>query len=155
MTKHQPTVTAQMLIRKPAAEVFRAFIEPDITTHFWFTSSSGPLKEGTTVTWKWEMYDASTEVRTEKIITDRLIVTKWGEPETTVEYHFKPLDDDRTYVVINNYGFHETGNALIEAIKDNTGGFTTVLDGLKAYLEHGIELNLIADKFPDDAQDDN
>ncbi|SJN17484.1 hypothetical protein FM120_00535 [Sphingobacterium faecium PCAi_F2.5] len=31
---------------------------------------------------------------------------------------------------------------------DSTGGFTTVLDGCKAYLEHGIDLNLIADKFP-------
>gem|GEM_PF-6143995 len=27
-------------------------------------------------------------------------------------------------------------------------GFTTVLDGLKAYLEHNLQLNLIADKFP-------
>lgn len=37
---------------------------------------------------------------------------------------------------------------VIEVIKNNTGGFTTVLDGLKAYLEFGIELNLISDKFP-------
>lgn len=32
-------------------------------------------------------------------------------------------------------------------IVDTTGGFTTVLDGLKAYLEHGIKLNLVEDKF--------
>ena len=36
----------------------------------------------------------------------------------------------------------------IDTVKDATGGFTTVLDGLKAFLEHGINLNLIADKFP-------
>ena len=46
------------------------------------------------------------------------------------------------------YGFQQEGHELIEAIKNNTGGFTTVLDGLKAYLEHGIELQLIGDKFP-------
>ena len=51
-------------------------------------------------------------------------------------------------MVIKNYGFHQTGAELIQAIKDNTGGFTTVLDGLKAYLEHGIQLNLVGDKFP-------
>jgi uncharacterized protein (DUF2249 family) len=28
------------------------------------------------------------------------------------------------------------------------GGFTMVLAGLKALLEHGIELNLVADHFP-------
>lgn len=32
--------------------------------------------------------------------------------------------------------------------KDSTGGFTTVLDGLKAFLEYNINLNLIADKYP-------
>ncbi len=50
--------------------------------------------------------------------------------------------------MIRNYGFNLTGDELIDAIKDNTGGFTTVLDGLKAYLEHNINLNLIADKYP-------
>jgi hypothetical protein len=58
------------------------------------------------------------------------------------------LTDDTTYVVIKNYGFKATGDDLIQAVKDNTGGFTTVLDGLKAYLEHNIRLNLIGDKFP-------
>jgi hypothetical protein len=38
------------------------------------------------------------------------------------------------------------------AININTGGFTTVLDGLKAYLEYGIELNLVKDKFPNTKQ---
>jgi hypothetical protein len=33
---------------------------------------------------------------------------------------------------------------------DSTQGFTFVLSGLKALLEHGIELNLVADKRPDD-----
>jgi len=28
------------------------------------------------------------------------------------------------------------------------GGFTTVLDGAKAWLEHNIHLNLITDKYP-------
>ncbi|HEY2581639.1 MAG TPA: hypothetical protein VGI43_07530 [Mucilaginibacter sp.] len=44
--------------------------------------------------------------------------------------------------------FTRSGDELIQAIKDSTGGFTTVLDGLKAYLGHGIRLNLVADKFP-------
>lgn len=48
----------------------------------------------------------------------------------------------------NQYGFSQTGDNLLEGVKDSTGGFTTVLDGLKAFLEHSINLNLIADKFP-------
>ncbi len=137
-----------MLIRKPASLVFQAFIDPTITTNFWFTKSSGPLEAGKTATWEWEMYGVSTSVLVKEIIPDRFISTEWGQPATTVEYVFTALTADTTYVVIKNYGFHLAGDDLIEAIKDSTGGFTTVLDGLKAYLEHGIKLNLIADKFP-------
>jgi uncharacterized protein YndB with AHSA1/START domain len=35
-----------MLIRKPVADVFEAFVNPDITTKFWFTKSSGRLDAG-------------------------------------------------------------------------------------------------------------
>ena len=143
-----PIVEAQMLIRKPVAEVFQAFIDPAITTKFWFTKSSGPLEAGKTVTWEWEMYGASTDVLTKQIIPNKLISTEWGDPPTTVDYEFTSLPNETTYVVIKNYGFTETGEELIRAVMDNTGGFTTVLDGLKAYLEHGVQLNLIADKFP-------
>ena len=143
-----PTVETQMLIRKPVSTVFQAFIDPKITTNFWFTKSSGQLEVGKTVTWEWEMYGASTNVLVKDIIQNEKISTEWGDPATTVDYEFTALTDDTTYVIIKNYGFNETGDDLIQAIKDSTGGFTTVLDGLKAFLEHNIKLNLIGDKFP-------
>ena len=37
---------AEMLIRKPVAEVFEAFVNPDITSKFWFTKGSGRLEAG-------------------------------------------------------------------------------------------------------------
>lgn len=143
-----PTVETQMLIRKPVSTVFQAFIDPAITTNFWFTKSSGQLEAGKTVTWTWEMYGVSTNVVTKEIIPNKAISIEWGNPATNVDFVFTPLTDDTTYVVIKNYGFKETGDELIQVIKDSTGGFTTVLDGLKAYLEHNIRLNLIGDKFP-------
>ena len=38
-----PIVQAQMLIRRPVAEVFNAFADPAVTTKFWFSKSSGKL----------------------------------------------------------------------------------------------------------------
>ena len=143
-----PTVETQMLIRKPVSTVFQAFIDPAITTNFWFTKSSGQLEVSKTVTWTWEMYAISTNVLVKDILQDKRISTEWGDPATKVDYEFTALTEDTTYVIIKNYGFKETGNELIQVIKDSTGGFTTVLDGLKAYLEHHINLNLIGDKFP-------
>jgi len=145
---NEPIVACQMMIRKPVSEVFQAFIDPTITTNFWFTKSSGRLEPGKTVTWEWEMYGVSTEVFVKEIVENKKITTEWDEPSTQVEYEFTPLTPDTTYVVIRNYGFKETGIALMKAINDNTGGFTTVLDGLKAYLEYKIRLNLVGDKFP-------
>ena len=54
---------AEMLIRRPVAEVFEAFINPTITTQFWFTHATGRLDEHKEVVWTWEMYKHSTEVK--------------------------------------------------------------------------------------------
>lgn len=137
-----------MLIRKPIEVVFNAFMDPEITTNFWFTKSSGKLEEEKIIKWEWEMYGVSADVHVKKILINKFIQIEWDEPSTIVDFEFTKISDDATYMVIKNYGFHQTGDALIAAIKDGTGGFTTVLDGLKAYMEHGIKLNLIADKFP-------
>ncbi|WP_312303134.1 SRPBCC family protein [Chryseobacterium sp.] len=140
-------VEAQMLIRKPVEDVFEAFINPEVTTNFWFTKSTGKLEEGTTVTWEWEIYGVKNVVKVHQIIPNQLIRTEWGEPSVNVDYEFKTMENG-TLVVIKSYGFSQTGKDLLKEINDNTGGFTTVLDGCKAYLEHGINLRLIEDKFP-------
>lgn len=146
--KGQEFVETQMLIRKPVEMVFEAFMDPAITRNFWFTKGSGRLEIGASIIWEWEMYGVSATVQVKEIQKNRQIIVHWGEPATTVEFNFTPISDDRTYVVIRNYGFRQTGDELLAALKDNTGGFTTVLDGLKAWLEHGIRLNLVLDKFP-------
>ncbi len=143
-----PYVETQMLIRRPAETVFEAFIDPEITRQFWFTHSSGRLEAGRTITWEWEMYGVSTTLLVKEIAPNERIVIEWDDPATTVAFSFDAWGPDATYVVIRNYGFPQTGEELLQAIRDNTGGFTTVLDGLKAWLEHGIRLNLVADKFP-------
>jgi len=140
-------VQAQMLIRKPVEEVFKAFIDPEVTTNFWFTKSTGKLEEGQTITWEWEMYGVQSVVKVHEIIPNQLIKTEWGDPAVNVDYEFKEMEKG-TLVVIKSYGFSQTGDELLRSVNDNTGGFTTVLDGCKAYLEHGIKLNLIEDKFP-------
>lgn len=139
---------AQMLIRKPVEEVFEAFINPSITRNFWFTKGSDRLEVDKKITWEWEMYNVSTTVVAREILQDQKIVFEWDDPSKTVELKFKELDDESTFVTVTEYGYNKKGDELLAIIKDSTAGFTTVLDGLKAFLEHRINLNLIADKFP-------
>lgn len=141
---------AAMCIRKPITEVFNAFIDPTVTTKFWFTKSTGKLEEGKTVEWTWGMYGVSAPVRIKTILPNEKIIISWGtEAELSiVEWNFKAINDTATYVTIKNNGFQGKGDQLISQIRDSTGGFTMVLAELKAYLEHGIQLNLIGDKWP-------
>lgn len=139
-----------MLIRQPAAEVFAAFIDPAITSRFWFTKSTGRLETGKHVTWTWEMYNVSIEVNVKEIEPNKRIVVDWGNygAMTQVEWIFKSHGNDATYVTITNSGFQGDGDKVVRYALDSTGGFTWVLAGLKALLEYKLELNAIADAFP-------
>jgi len=145
-----PVAKAAMLIRKPVAEVFEAFIDPAVTSRFWFTKSTGRLGPGKHVTWTWEMYDVSSEVEVKEIEINKRILIDWGNygSKTTVEWIFTPYGNDATYVTITNSGFQGDGDKVVRDALDSTGGFTWVLAGLKALLEHDIELNATADAFP-------
>ena len=140
---------AKMLIRKPVSQVFAAFVDPAITSNFWFTKASGKLGVNKKIIWEWEMYGVSASIDVKEIIPDKKISIEWDDPRIQVEFKFEKQGNDATYVIITESGYTMTGDELLAKIKDSTGGFTTVLDGLKAYLEHNIKLNLIADKFPD------
>lgn len=145
-----PVVKTGMLIRRPVAEVFEAFVDPDITTKFWFTRSSGRLEAGKQVRWDWEMYGVSVPVTVKALEPNRRILIEWpgdGGP-TEVEWSFTPREDGSTFVTITNSGFTGDGDALVKQATDSTEGFTLVLAGLKALLEHGVRLNLVADRYP-------
>src|SRR5260370_4310358 len=96
---HIPVAKAEMLIRKPVAEVFEAFINPEITTKFWFTKSSGKLEAGKQVTWLWKMYNLSVPVTVEAIGRQKRILIDCGsyDSTTTVESIFTPYGTDATY----------------------------------------------------------
>jgi len=144
-----PIVKAEMLIRKPPAEVFEAFIDPEITRKFWSTKSTGRVETGKHLVWTWEMYDVSTAVEVKQVEPARRIVVDWGNygAMTTVEWDFAPYEND-TYVTITNSGFKGDGDKVVADALDSKGGFTWVLAGVKALLEHNLDLNAIADAFP-------
>lgn len=144
-----PVVKAQMLIRKPVAEVFEAFVDPAVTTRFWFTKSSGRLQEGEEVRWDWEMYGASAQVRVKAVEPNRRILIEWDDPPCPVEWLFDGRADGTTLVTISNWGFQGSDDEIVARAIDSMGGFSFVLAGLKALLEHDVALDLVADHHPD------
>ncbi|HEU4931551.1 MAG TPA: SRPBCC family protein [Pyrinomonadaceae bacterium] len=153
----EPVAKTEMLIRRPVAEVFEAFIDPAITSRFWFTKGSARLEAGKEVHWDWEMYNFSVPVRVKEVEQNQRIVVEWDayEDPSTIEWVFTARPDNTTFVSISNSGFGGTPEEAVKKALDSTEGFTFVLAGLKAWLEHGIELNLVRDRFPDGVSTDS
>lgn len=151
-----PIAKAEMLIRRPVAEVFEAFVDPAITSRFWFTRGSGRLEAGKRVTWHWDMYGVEVQVLVKAIEPGSRILIEWSsadEVPTAVEWTFTTRADGATFVSITNSGFSGSADEIVNQALDSAGGFALVVAGLKAWLEHGIELNLVADRFPDHGAD--
>ncbi|WP_143306618.1 SRPBCC family protein [Chitinophaga vietnamensis] len=145
-----PVSSTAMLIRKPVAQVFEAFVDPAVTTRFWFTKSSGRLEKGKPVTWTWEMYNISAEALVTELVPNERIEVNWNNMGNMIHvvWTFEPISKDTTFVSIGTDGFKGDAMEMLQWVNDNTGGFCWVLAGLKALLEFGIELNLVRDRFP-------
>ena len=150
-TNKAPVAKAQMLIRKPVAEVFEALIDPAITSRFWSSKSSGRLETGKQVRWDWEMYGVHTNVNVKDIEKNKRILIEWNGPDnpSLVEWIFESKGNDKTFVIAKNWGFKGDAEKVVAEAIDSTGGFSFLLAALKVFLEHGIEPNLVVDHAPD------
>lgn len=148
-----PSVNVGMLVRRPRHDVFEALANPEITTRFWYTKSSGPMVEGADLLWEWEMYGAQGHVHVVTVDVDRLIRFRWDgyDPSnpSTVEFHFDPYGDDATFVRITETGFTGDADTQVARALDSTSGFTFLLSSLKAALEHDITLRVVLDAHPE------
>ena len=149
--REPPVARAGMLIRRPPAEVFEAFVDPAITRRFWFTDGSERLAAGRRVRWTWGMYGVHADVDVRVVEPPARLVIEWpdeGGP-TTVEWRFTERDDGAsTFVEIEDAGFGGDADLVVRQVGDAAGGFALVLAGCKAWLEHGIELGLVGDRHP-------
>jgi uncharacterized protein YndB with AHSA1/START domain len=146
MATNTPVARAEMLIRRAPSRVYRVFVDPAETSKFWFSRGSGVLQQGARVTWHWDMYGASADVDVIALEPDRRILIHWPTP---VEWTFAPRDPGHTFVTITASGFTGTEDEQVAQAIDSMGGFSLVLAGCKAWLEHGVQLNLVADHNPD------
>ncbi|WP_105436921.1 SRPBCC family protein [Neorhizobium sp. T25_13] len=150
-----PIAKTGMLVRKPVEHVFEAIVNPDITTKFWFSKGSGRLETGKAAKWDWESHDVSIEVTPKVVEPNKRVVIEWPgySGPTTVEWTFQSIPDGTTFVRVQESGWTGDADKLMRYVADSTQGFTLLLAGLKAWLEHGIQLNLTLDRYPKGIED--
>lgn len=139
MTEAKIVAQAEMLIRSPVSKVFRAFVDPEITSKFWFSRGSARLEAGKTVRWHWDMYGFSADATVRALVADERLLVSWTTEGTTtdIEWLFTPRPDGTTFVSITNSGFSGSVQAIANDAVGATEGFAFVLAGAKAWLEHG------------------
>ena len=149
-SSNAPAAKAEMLIRRPVAEVFEAFVDPAITSKFWFTAGSDRLDSGREVRWEWKMYDFAITVQVRTVESNERIVIDWpsGSGTSRVTWTFTALAAGETFVSIVNDAFPGTPEEAVGQAIGATEGFAFVLAGAKAWLEHHVKLELVRDRFP-------
>ncbi|WP_257141004.1 SRPBCC family protein [Bacillus sp. AFS015802] len=129
----------QMKIQKPAHEIFKAFVDPEMIGNFWFSSSSERWEEGKTVTLRYEEYDAQGDIHIVEIQEEKKIVFEWaGNHKVTIS--FTQEETGSTMVGVKEEGFDENNEKVINELVDNKEGWVYMLTCLKGYMEYGVNL---------------
>ena len=138
-------------VGRPVAEVFEAVADPkELSSYFTTGGASARLESGTTVTWDFHDFPGAFPVEVEEVIKDQKIVLRWDawegdDPGSAADYKlkvtitFKPTDDGRTLVEIEESGWHDTAAGLRGSYR-NCMGWSQMLAALKMWVEHGINL---------------
>jgi uncharacterized protein YndB with AHSA1/START domain len=145
MSSWTPVVDVTMLIRRPPAEVYEAFADPDQIRRFWLAGSSGRLETGAQVHWAFKVAGAEVDVEVVEAVPGRLLDLRW-DGDQPLRFTFEDRDGTTLAGVrVTDFAGDEPAAVAVETMS----GFTLVLASLKLYLERGIEGDLMYDKFPD------
>jgi len=89
--------------------VFEAFVNPAVTTKFWFTKSSAGCSRKT-IQWEWEMYGISIPVTAKAIEPNKRIVIDGRDTRRHhCEWTFERRNDGNTFVSITEAGSRAMG----------------------------------------------
>ena len=144
-------------VARPVEEVFEAVADPkQLSSYFTTGGASGRLEAGKTVTWDFHDFPGAFPVEVDEVVPNQKIVLRWEAAEgeqvcggdidikpagyqTTVTMNFRPTDDGRTLVEIEERGWRDN-EAALQASYGNCMGWSQMLAALKAWVEHGINL---------------
>ena len=135
---------AEMLIRRPAADVFNAFAQPERIKKFWLKDTTGPLGQGAEVEWEFMVPGATERVQVTAFDAPRRIAFTWSEGGLGVDMKFSEERPGITTARVEVRGFGRDGGT--DPVVNATEGFSIVLCDLKVLLETGASPGLVKDK---------
>jgi uncharacterized protein YndB with AHSA1/START domain len=139
----QLEIKVSLQVLKPASAVFENIVNPEQMKNYFISQSSGYMKEGAILNWKFPEFDIEFPVIVGKIEKDKYISFSWdgamdGE-QTLVEINLQTVADDITFITITEKG-KPNNESGIKWVKNNTEGWANFLACLKAWMEYGVHL---------------
>jgi uncharacterized protein YndB with AHSA1/START domain len=141
----RPIGKATMIIRRPASEIYRAFVEPEMLTRFWLSAASGPLIVGQPVRWDFMVPGATLQCEARVLDEAKTIEVGWPDG-MTVTWRFSAGIESSTLVEVEHQGFKGSPQEQLDAAIDSTQGFSIVLCDVKVLLETNVSPHLVRDK---------
>ena len=139
----------RILIRRPPSAVFAAFADAGAMSQFWFVRRDDGLKAGETVAWFLGSgeHAVSFDVRVEELRHPSKLVISWERDGayTQITWTLEATACGDTILTIEESGFAGSADAIVAQILDSTGGFNQVIVAAKAWIEHGVALNVVTD----------
>lgn len=144
----EPNFTLHTTINRNVADVFAAIVEPSHINRYFTDGTSGPLIQGSQVTWRWHQWGENPVV-VKTVIPNSLILLsinsiEWEKSkndsyEVEVRFELEALEDDKTLLTVSETGW-KTDDPGLKASHENCGGWQHMMLCLKAYLEYEIDL---------------
>jgi uncharacterized protein YndB with AHSA1/START domain len=130
-------------VLKPIGEVFETIVDPDKMKNYFISQSSGYMKEGEILKWKFPEMEIEFEVTIGKTEKPNYISYYWdgasdGE-HTFVEMKLQEVENNITFISITEKAKPNNENG-ITWLKRNTEGWANFLACLKAWMEYGVHL---------------
>ncbi len=145
MAVYVPTVDISLLVRRPPIEVWEAFADPEQIRRFWLADSTVRLVDGATAHWRFKVKGSEVDVEVIESVPGELLLLSWDEGQLLrIEFGDRG-EATLVRVFLDKFEGDDAAGQAIDAMS----GFTLVLASLKMYLEHGIEGDLMYDRFPD------
>ena len=136
-------IKASIQVLKPAHEVFQAIVDPDQMKNYFISKSSGYMKVGEKLTWRFAEADMEFPVTIAKIEKDKYISFYWDGAmdgsDTLVEIKLQEKITGKTFITVFEKSKENT-EAGIKWLQQNTEGWANFLACLKAWLEYRIHL---------------
>ena len=141
MKDQRLSVKAALQIQKPVNEVFEAIVDNDKMSKYFISKSSGRMKEGKKIMWRFPEFEMEFPVEIGQIEKNRYISYYWEVDglRLMVEMTLTTGKNNSTVVTITEKS-RKNDEAGLKWLQGNTEGWANFLACLKAYMEYGINL---------------